>query len=76
VREFYTELCVSEKFSLAVMGDLLGFQKLNFLCGKTLCVGHAVYLTIVGVCTAGNYAQMWTTKLHIFLFLVLGSFVP
>jgi len=58
------------------MGDLLGFQKLNFLCGRTLCLGHTVYLTIVGVCTAGNYAQIWTTKLHNSLFLVLGSFAP
>jgi hypothetical protein len=50
------ELCVCEKFSIAIMGDLLGFQNLNFLCGRTLCLGHTVYLTIVGVCTAGNYA--------------------
>ena len=52
------------------------FQKLNFLCGRTLCLGHTVCLTVVGVCTAGNYAQMWTTKLHNFLFHVLGSFAP
>ena len=58
------------------MGDLLGFQKLNFLSGRTLCLGHAVYVTIFGVCTAGNYAQIWTTKLHNSLFLVLGSFAP
>ena len=76
MREFYTELRVWEKFSPAVMGDLLRFQKLNFLCGRTMCLGHTVYLTIVGVCTAGNYAQIWTTKLRNFLFLVLGSFAP
>ena len=39
VREFCPELCVWEKFSIAVMGDLLGYQNLNFLSGRTSVSG-------------------------------------